>query len=91
MIKILLVPLPDLPRLGDKLNKYLVAGFVPLSSCFVPATDGPGGILYTLGQVDDGERAKPRAAQSDPEDVHEGNGATDTLPPAEVIVNHGHQ
>lgn len=63
--------------LNDKLNEFLGQGLVPISSCHVPSSDGPGGILYTLGQVADGDSVAPH--------VSTGNGSTDTLPVAEVV------
>lgn len=61
--------------LTAKLNEFLAQGYMPISSCHVPTQDGPGGILYTLGQISDG----------DAEHASTGNGSAETLPAAEVV------
>lgn len=82
MIRTLLVPLPFDPRnLNAQLNKLLDEGYVPLSSCWIPATNGPGGVLYTLGKTSDGA--------ADTSGEHKGNGTADTLRQPEVIGNDG--
>lgn len=101
MIQPLLVPIPKLAGLKAELNRLYVAGFLPLTACFVPADDGPGAILFTLGKVSEPAPAvEPIAASPDVPAVDTEASATaatngtngadsHTLPAPEVIPSVG--
>lgn len=70
-------------QLAAALNKFLKSGFVPMTTAFIPAVDGPGALLYTLGRIGEG-------ASAGEVDEHAGNGSAETLPQGEVITTVSH-
>lgn len=92
MIKTLLFPLSrGLAQLEVALNALADQGFIPLTAEWIPTENGPGGILYTLGQINDAAAAsaepiEPSPSQEVPAVGGNGhNGVTHHLPSGEII------
>jgi len=55
MIRVVPFPVKKLSRLADFLAEQEQEGFIPLTGVFVPTSDSPGVIVYTLYANDESE------------------------------------